>query len=348
MLRKVLFALLLVLLLSSVTLAVATSAQVGVPDIRQHNVPISPTNHDASKARLGITDPVQLRFFGIRQQDNPFSPMNQDGRQDLYTLSVVFAAGPLLPPSSVKPVAYANPLDLINNYRTNRHVIVRFDGVISTSDGSPIRAFHRDLEYTPPLEIVALPMADGTMAPFARIATAIPWDGRDASGSWVDDGIYTYSLTADLLSSTGSVQGVGNITVLTPPGDYVLAEAAPPKITDRFQVVMPQTGTATVDNTPPEITNDQPGDGAIVTVRRPVIDGTLSDNLSGPAVETVQIALDGADRTTEAEISNSSYSYTPGADLDPGEHVLTVTVEDLAGNQASATFHFTVTSETGR
>ncbi|MBZ5639120.1 MAG: hypothetical protein LAO51_10260 [Acidobacteriia bacterium] len=345
MFGKRLSTLLWVILFFSVTFAFAKPAKVDAPDLRQQTVPTLPTNDVGMKARLAITDPVQLRFLYFSHQDNPFSPMNQDGRQDLDTLTIVFAAGPLLPRSSVRPVAYANPLDLINNYRTNRHVIVRFDCGISNPNGAPIRALHLDVEYTPPLNVVVLPMADGTMAPFARVTATIPWNGRDTAGSFVDDGVYPYAPTADLDSFTGDLQGTGNIAVLTPPGDYVLAEVGPPKATDPSQIVMPLARTITVDNTPPEITNGQPGDGAIITARRPVIDGTLSDNLSGLVADTVQVALDGVDRTAEAEISDSGYSFTPGADLDLGEHALTVTVEDLAGNQASATFHFTVASE---
>ncbi|UCF67930.1 MAG: hypothetical protein JSV80_01140, partial [Acidobacteriota bacterium] len=253
--------------------------------------------------------PFELRLIEIADADDPFSPGNEDGRRDSNTLRLVFAAGPLTS-TRARPVQRDDLLGMLNSIRTNRHVLVRADVAVRSPAGEIVRTFHRELEYVKPLDLVELPTRRGRIAPFARIATEITWDGRDANGAFVADGTYRYEITGDLYSYADPPNRHKH-DVVTPPGDVVLARLEP-TATD-----------VTVDNSPPQI------------VVSNVPDCSSVDVIPEIAVQDVHpvsnvFAVDGQ-------------PYTPGAPVTTeGEHVLRVESEDLAGNRSAIEISFII------
>lgn len=185
---------------------------------------------------------LELRILEVSDADDPFSPRNQDGLFDTSVLTVAFAVGPLRS-ASITPVFRKDPLGLLDFVRIIRHVSIRMKYRVLSPDGSTIVTFRRDLEFTLPLDIVDLPVPGGGTAPFATISTQVIWDGRGADGGFVADGVKPYVVGAELISFRGVPHGSGDVPVITPDGDMVLA------------VTGIATGSVTVDNTPPTITS---------------------------------------------------------------------------------------------
>lgn len=100
-----------------------------------------------------------------------------------------------------------------------------------------------------------------------------------------------------------------------------------------------------VDVTPPVISLISPADGSQVPTPQPSIEVHLADDLSGVDVAATHIFLDGGDATAEANVDAAAIVLVPALPLTPGEHELRIATADLAGNAASATFHFTVLSQ---
>ena len=94
------------------------------------------------------------------------------------------------------------------------------------------------------------------------------------------------------------------------------------------------------DVTPPDITNLQPSDGAIINDATPTISAEYSD-AAGINVSTVTMSVDGIE-VTGAAITESSISYVPTSLLLGGERSVDVYVEDANGNPATTDWSFTV------
>ncbi len=65
------------------------------------------------------------------------------------------------------------------------------------------------------------------------------------------------------------------------------------------------------------------------------------DDLSGVDPASVRLLLDGTDRTTSAQVTAAGTNFTPSAPLPDGSHVASLSVRDLAGNLAQASWGFT-------
>ena len=98
--------------------------------------------------------------------------------------------------------------------------------------------------------------------------------------------------------------------------------------------------TLTKDVTPPNITNLQPPDGAIINDNTPTISADYSD-ASGINTDTVTMSVDGIDVTSDATITESGISYEPSP-LSDGQHNVSIYVEDNAGNSATVDWAFVV------
>lgn len=100
------------------------------------------------------------------------------------------------------------------------------------------------------------------------------------------------------------------------------------------------------DEIPPVIDSSSyfPENGKLIGNSTPAIVAEYSDNGgSGIDTSTVNITVDGADKTSEANITASKISYTPSSALSTGSHTVTVDVSDNAGNPAAqASWSFTV------
>ena len=98
--------------------------------------------------------------------------------------------------------------------------------------------------------------------------------------------------------------------------------------------------TLTKDVTPPNITNLQPPDGAIINDNTPTISADYSD-ASGINTDTVTMSVDGIDVTSDATITESGISYT-STPLADGQHDVSLYVEDNAANSVTVNWAFTV------
>jgi len=97
-----------------------------------------------------------------------------------------------------------------------------------------------------------------------------------------------------------------------------------------------------VEDTPPGIDIAAPGEGALITTPRPLFEVDFEDKESGIDVESFRAELDGVDITDGFVVGTGGATYLPSADLQAGERVLTASVADRAGNQASTQSAFTV------
>ncbi len=101
---------------------------------------------------------------------------------------------------------------------------------------------------------------------------------------------------------------------------------------------------AAADHTAPAIAIASPADGRAVNTATPSFEITYGDAGSGVDTSTLQVTLDGADRTSlfTRRPGDASATLPANLALSPGAHVLTATIEDNAGNAGTATSHFAV------
>ncbi|MBI2987006.1 MAG: IPT/TIG domain-containing protein [Deltaproteobacteria bacterium] len=122
-------------------------------------------------------------------------------------------------------------------------------------------------------------------------------------------------------------------------------------ISDRAGNSASTSSTFAVDITPPLITNLTPADGSVLTTDRPLITAQFNDNF-GINLASVKIFLDNMDVTSLASITPSGFtlypfnplSLHPLNPLTQGSHTVFVSLSDLAGNPASVSSTFTVTT----
>ncbi|MGD2114268.1 MAG: Ig-like domain-containing protein, partial [Acidobacteriota bacterium] len=95
------------------------------------------------------------------------------------------------------------------------------------------------------------------------------------------------------------------------------------------------------DETPPEIVLVAPEDGGFVPTATPEISVEYSDDFSGVRLDSLELLLDGVDRTGEATVTETGLTFTPEP-LAEGLHTLEVAISDHSGNEARETFTFTI------
>jgi hypothetical protein len=99
-----------------------------------------------------------------------------------------------------------------------------------------------------------------------------------------------------------------------------------------------------LDTTAPALQLLQPGEGALLGTARPTIQASWSDDLSGVAPASVRFRLDGTDRTAQATVSTTGFTFTPASALAEGAHTVDVTLADRSANPAHAVSHFSTDS----
>jgi len=94
-----------------------------------------------------------------------------------------------------------------------------------------------------------------------------------------------------------------------------------------------------VDTLPPQITNQTPAGAAS---SQPMISAEIDDDGSGMDPDSLNLAVDGVNTTGAASMSGNLVTYTPPETLSPGPHSVQMAVRDLAGNQQTSTWGFSV------
>lgn len=97
-----------------------------------------------------------------------------------------------------------------------------------------------------------------------------------------------------------------------------------------------------LDGEAPVIQFLSPGEGSYVASATPNVIATYSDLGSGVDSASVRLALDGVDRTAEAQVTASGLTFTPVVPLAEGVRIGTLSVRDRSGNEATASVRFTV------
>ena len=96
------------------------------------------------------------------------------------------------------------------------------------------------------------------------------------------------------------------------------------------------------DQAPPEIELLMPTDGSFLPDASPQISAELRDDFSGIDPASVELWLDGADRTGEASFDGSILAFTPSVALLDGLHTVEIVVADHSDNEAQKSFAFTI------
>ncbi len=201
------------------------------------------------------------------------------------------------------------------------------------------------LDITPP--VVA------TYSPLGIIRT----DRPIAAATVTDEsGIDTSSLTIIIAGVPGN-QGTGRrssptstTVTFTPsisvdPGPYTARVTVLDVHGNRTEVEW--QFTVELDVTPPAITTSSPQ--GIIRSDKPVIAVSASDDMSG--VDTIEIGVKGegnqaVEGVTSVRSDKTAATFTPTAALTSGIYTVNVTVADVAGNEASAQWQFTVELDT--
>jgi len=98
-----------------------------------------------------------------------------------------------------------------------------------------------------------------------------------------------------------------------------------------------------LDKSAPAISSFNPAAGSTVSdTKRPLINASLFDGLSGVDVSSVKIAVNGADVTASAAITTTEVRYTPASDLADGTIIVEVNASDNIGNPATVSWSFTL------
>ncbi len=120
-------------------------------------------------------------------------------------------------------------------------------------------------------------------------------------------------------------------------------QAVPAIVTDRAGNSADANLTLSIDLTAPtfdsSLFNPVPCPTRTLQLQ-PEVRACFADAVSGIDEATVQLIVDGVDRSTEATVAGSCISWSPGTALDVGEHQGEIAAVDVAGNPGTASWCF--------
>ncbi len=96
------------------------------------------------------------------------------------------------------------------------------------------------------------------------------------------------------------------------------------------------------DQTAPEITLGSPAAGSFVATATPEIAVSYTDDFSGLRLDSVELLVDGVDRTAEATVTETGLTFTPPSALSEGVHMVEVAVTDHSDNEGREVFELTI------
>ncbi|MEM2177414.1 MAG: Ig-like domain-containing protein [Candidatus Methanomethylicaceae archaeon] len=94
-----------------------------------------------------------------------------------------------------------------------------------------------------------------------------------------------------------------------------------------------------IDVVPPVIHSLQPLDGSSIEITNVTISASFYDNIA-INLSSVMLMLDGVDVTSKSLLTSNSISYV--TTLEEGSHTVLLLVKDTSGNQATASWSFTI------
>jgi sugar lactone lactonase YvrE len=263
------------------------------------------------------------------------SPLTVDGTTEPQSRIDVLLNGSFGPSILAPDGAFALSLDLLLDTRNSLTVFATTDGGLGLSASADAVIAHDDV----PPAILNLQPSEGSFSndaePAIRADFADNLSGVDAS---------SVEIRLDDVDVTSQAQITDLAFTLTPVAALVEgSHRLRVRAFDRAGNAGSASSDFTVDVTPPVVANLSPADAA-VTAARPQLKADFSDALAGIDAALVRVVLDGADVTSQAEVSASGFVFDPSSPLPEGGHTLSVSASDRAGNSASASSTFTVVS----
>ncbi len=162
-------------------------------------------------------------------------------------------------------------------------------------------------------------------------------------------GRVSYDVTADVAAFLAGTPNYGWLLKKTDEGaagrvEYASRESASEEDRPRLVVTfdIPAGGG---DTTPPTVSLVEPAEPRIVNVVRPHIVASFSDEGSGVDPATVELVLDGVDRTSEATVTAAGLDFTPAEDFAGESHFVTISLSDLAGNSSTESWVLTLDTQ---
>jgi PKD repeat protein len=160
-------------------------------------------------------------------------------------------------------------------------------------------------------------------------------------------GRVSYDVTADVAAFLAGTPNYGWLLKKTDEGaagrvEYASREEAPE---DRPKLVVVFDVPAGGDTTPPVVALVEPAEPRIVNVTRPHIVASFTDEGSGVDPASVELVVDGVDRTGEATVSASGVELTPAEELGEGTHEVEIALSDAAGNAAQASWSILIDTQ---
>lgn len=149
----------------------------------------------------------------------------------------------------------------------------------------------------------------------------------------------THAQQQRTLQATADLQGQWSATPAQPllEGDHSISAQAQDPAGNQSPAV---TSQFTVDLTAPTLSINSPTQGASLTMRRPQLEGLVSE---GPPTLTLSFAQEATPRyNVQPAVQAGMWTYTPDADLDYGSWQATLTTSDDVGNTATVTHSFTI------
>jgi RHS repeat-associated protein len=112
--------------------------------------------------------------------------------------------------------------------------------------------------------------------------------------------------------------------------------------TDAFGRSTSTSLAVTLDTGAPTIAGQVPAPGSEVESDTPTVSATFSDDGSGVDPATVQLTIDGIDRTADAQITPTRLSWSASEPLAAGLHTAEIALADRGGNAMQANWSFSI------
>jgi len=164
--------------------------------------------------------------------------------------------------------------------------------------------------------------------PGGKATFSIPGVAEDIAMRETSPGVYTGTYTATKSASAPRASVLGKLVAAGVTSALIQAP-----------------GTLTIATQPPKITDFGPARDATVETEHPLVYATFSQP-AGVEIDpaSTKIILDGKDVTSAAAVTASLFTYKPADALAGGGHTVSVTVADRAGNAATQSWGFKVST----